>query len=90
MYMQQWNLSLERQLRGNWLASAAYMGNKATHLRTSDDGNPAVYIPGKSTVANTAQPAADARFLSESELRRIAREPRWDRQCELFEKKLQK
>jgi hypothetical protein len=34
--------------------------------------------------------AADARFLSESELRRIAREPRWDRQCELFEKKLQK
>ena len=55
MYMQQWNLSLERQLGGNWLASAAYMGNKATHLRTSDDGNPATYIPGKSTVANTAQ-----------------------------------
>jgi Carboxypeptidase regulatory-like domain len=55
MYMQQWNLSLERQLGGNWLASAAYLGNKATHLRTSDDGNPAVYIPGKSTVANTAQ-----------------------------------
>src|SRR6202161_4333539 len=33
--------------------------------------------------------AADARFITESELRRIAREPRWDRQCELFEKKLQ-
>ncbi len=30
---------------------------------------------------------ADARFISESELRRIAREPRWDRQCRLFEKK---
>ncbi len=55
MYMQQWNLSLERQLGGNWLASAAYLGNKATHLRTADDQNVAVYIPGKSTVANTAQ-----------------------------------
>jgi hypothetical protein len=29
--------------------------------------------------------AADARFIGESELRRIAREPRWDRQCKLFQ-----
>jgi hypothetical protein len=34
--------------------------------------------------------AGDARFIGESELRKIAREPRWDRQCELFEQRLQK
>jgi Tat protein secretion system quality control protein TatD with DNase activity len=34
--------------------------------------------------------AGDARFISESGLRNIAREPRWDRQRELFEQHLQK
>jgi hypothetical protein len=31
---------------------------------------------------------ADARFMSELQLRKIAREPRWDRQRELFERLL--
>jgi hypothetical protein len=53
MYQQQWNLSYERQLAGNWKISVAYMGSKATHLRTSTEENPAVYIAGNSTVANT-------------------------------------
>jgi hypothetical protein len=34
--------------------------------------------------------AADARFIGESELRKIAREPRWDRQRQLFAQHLQK
>jgi hypothetical protein len=34
-------------------------------------------------------PAADARFITELALRKIAREPRWDRQRELFEQFLQ-
>ena len=55
MYMQQWDLSVERQLGGNWLASASYMGNKATHFRSADEEDPAVYIPGNSTTANTNQ-----------------------------------
>jgi hypothetical protein len=57
IYMQQWNLSLERQLGANWLASAAFMGNKATHLRAAVEADPAVYIAGngKSTVGNTNQ-----------------------------------
>jgi hypothetical protein len=33
--------------------------------------------------------AADARFITELGLRKIAREPRWDRQRELFEQFLQ-
>jgi carboxypeptidase family protein len=53
MYQQQWDLSYQRQLAGNWLVTATYLGSKATHLRTSNEENPAVYIPGASTVANT-------------------------------------
>jgi hypothetical protein len=53
--MQQWNLSIERQLAGNWLATAAFMGNKATHLRAATEADPAVYIAANSTVANTNQ-----------------------------------
>jgi hypothetical protein len=53
MYTQNWNLSYERQLGGNWMVSATYMGNVARHLRASFEANPAVYIPGASTVANT-------------------------------------
>jgi hypothetical protein len=34
--------------------------------------------------------AGDARFVTELSLRKIAREPRWDRQCKLFEQHLRK
>jgi hypothetical protein len=34
--------------------------------------------------------AGDARFIGESGLRKIAREPRWDRQRELFDQQLWK
>lgn len=75
-YMQQWDLSYQRQFGNNWLLSATYLGNKATHLWTSTEQDPAVYIPGScagkpcSTVANTnsrrvlylANPAAGSFF----------------------------
>ena len=55
-----WNLTLERQLGGSWLVRAAYVGNKGTHLYGTADqesglfqANPAIYIPGQSTEANT-------------------------------------
>jgi hypothetical protein len=55
MYHQQWDLSFQQQIAHDWLITAAYIGNKATHLRTSVEENPAVYIPGSSTVSNTQQ-----------------------------------
>ncbi len=58
-YMQQWDLSVQRQIGANWLVTAAYLGNKATHFRTSTEANPAIYGPG-ATLANTNQ----RRFLS--------------------------
>jgi hypothetical protein len=41
----QWNLALQKQLFGNWLLSATYLGNKTTHLWLGREINPAVYIP---------------------------------------------
>jgi len=54
-YMQQYDLSLERQLGGGWFVTANYIGNKATHFRSGTEENPAEYIPGNSTTSNTAQ-----------------------------------
>jgi hypothetical protein len=60
-YMQQWNLSYQRQLGKDWLVSATYLGNHTVHMWLSQELNQAVYIPGIcgaqpcSTVANTQQ-----------------------------------
>lgn len=45
-YMQQWNLSLQHQVKGDWLLSANYLGNKSTHRWVTTQMDPAVYIPG--------------------------------------------
>lgn len=68
-YIEQWNLSYQRQLGSNWLLKATYLGNRTVHQWLSQELNPAVYIPGNcaageygltapgpcSTVANTNQ-----------------------------------
>src|SRR5581483_2315297 len=54
-----WNLWIERQVAKDFLFRVGYVGNKGTHMGPSDfykatqELNPAVYIPGASTVANT-------------------------------------
>lgn len=52
-----WNLEIERQLPGDWLMKVAYIGNKGTYLSNGSENNgeinPAIYIPGHSTEANT-------------------------------------
>jgi hypothetical protein len=45
-YNQQWNLSIQRQLPGSTVVSAAYVGSKATHLVLNAEQDPAVFIPG--------------------------------------------
>ena len=51
--LQQWNVSVQRQL-GDWMAAASYVGNKSTHLWRATELNPAVYGPG-ATTGNTNQ-----------------------------------
>lgn len=54
-YLQQWNLSYQRQLSANWAVTIGYLGNKTTHLWLTQEDDPAVYIAGSSTKANTNQ-----------------------------------
>jgi hypothetical protein len=53
-YVQNWNLTFERQLGGSVVTRAAYVGAKGTHLRLNSETNPAVFGPA-ATVANTQQ-----------------------------------
>jgi len=52
-----WNVSLERQLGAAWVLRGAYIGNKGRHFfgaaENSREINPAIYVPGASTLANT-------------------------------------
>src|SRR5262249_15195402 len=52
-YNTTWNLSYQRQLAGNWLASVSYMGSKTSHLYLSYDFNAPVNITGASTANET-------------------------------------
>ena len=54
-YMQQWNLSLQRQLGNDWVVTADYLGNKATHFRAGTEYNPAIYMGSSSSTKNTQQ-----------------------------------
>jgi hypothetical protein len=49
-----WSLRVERQLKGDWVASLAYIGNKGTFLQYNIEENPALFGPG-ATVGNTQQ-----------------------------------
>jgi outer membrane receptor protein involved in Fe transport len=51
-YMQQWNFNIQREFFGAWLATAAYVGSKGTHLFNQNERNPAIYRAG-ATAANT-------------------------------------
>lgn len=51
-YDQQWNLSVQRELRGGVLVEANYIGTRGTKLLRSREINPAIFGPG-ATLANT-------------------------------------
>ncbi|MBV8730894.1 MAG: TonB-dependent receptor [Acidobacteriia bacterium] len=45
-YMEQWNIAIQKQFRGDWLLSVTYLGNRTVHLEYPDPLNPVMYIPG--------------------------------------------
>ena len=68
-YLQQWNLSVQKQIGANWLVSASYLGNSTIHLWAEQAINAAVNGPGASTantnsrrVLNLANPAQGQYF----------------------------
>jgi TonB dependent receptor len=54
-YIQNWNLSLQREFAQKYLVEIRYVGTKGTRLPRFIEGNPAVYIPGQSTPDNIDQ-----------------------------------
>ena len=44
--VQNWNLSIQRQLGNDWLLSANYLGSHTIHMLGSEQLNPAIYFPG--------------------------------------------
>jgi hypothetical protein len=45
-YVQQWNLSVQRQVGANLLLSASYFGNSTTHFWTGSEFDPALPVAG--------------------------------------------
>ena len=45
-YVNQWNLSIQKQIGMDWLVAGNYIGNSVIHQMYEHEANPAVYIPG--------------------------------------------
>jgi hypothetical protein len=43
-YVNQWNLSIQKQIGQDWLVSLNYLGNSTIHMITSEGANPAVFL----------------------------------------------
>ena len=59
-YVEQWNLTLQKQVGASWLLKASYMGNDTVHLWTDQELNPAVYVPGNCVAGQYGLKAAGA------------------------------
>src|SRR5438128_4554021 len=66
VYMNQWNLNVQRQLGQNWLVTANYVGNNTIHMITTENVNPSQYffngtasctMPNGVTITGTAPTA---------------------------------
>ncbi len=57
-YLDQWNVTVQKQLGTSWLLKASYLGNNAIHLWTDRELNPAVYIPGNCSAGQYGLTAA--------------------------------
>jgi hypothetical protein len=52
-YVNQWNLSIQKQIGQDWLVSLNYLGNSTIHMITSQGANPAVFLgTGPCTLPN--------------------------------------
>jgi hypothetical protein len=50
------NLGVERQVVGNWLVRASYVGTHMNHLNVNEQLNPGIYIPGSSAATDARRP----------------------------------
>jgi hypothetical protein len=50
-----WNLTIEHQLRSNWLVRGAYVASRTNHLMESEQLNAAIYLPGSTAATDQAR-----------------------------------
>jgi hypothetical protein len=55
----QWNFDVQKQIKSNWLFDLAYVGQDATNLTISVQGNPVQYIAGNDSKGNPLSTAAN-------------------------------
>lgn len=53
MYVQSWNVSVERQLAPDWLLSMSYVGSKTTHIWVAYEANPGMNVSVPTSVSST-------------------------------------
>ena len=53
-YVQNWNLTIERKLKSDWLLRLGYVGTKATHLMADYDQNAPIYDFSRTLAQNQA------------------------------------
>lgn len=59
MYMNQWNLSIQRQVGKDWLLSANYIGNSTIHMISNEDINQAEFLGlGPCTIQTASGPVS--------------------------------
>ena len=54
IYVQQWDVSFQKQLGSNTSATVSYIGNKTSHIWATVNSNPGIYMPG-ATLGNLQQ-----------------------------------
>src|SRR5213594_2947421 len=57
-YINQWNLSIQKQIGSDWLVAGNYIGNSVVHQMYEHEANPAVYLPGDCVVAGRTGPCS--------------------------------
>lgn len=55
-YVQQWSLSIQRQLSDKFVGTVAYVGNKGTHLTAESQANQLVPLPASQNPFGSGQP----------------------------------
>jgi hypothetical protein len=56
--VQEWGLSLQRQLPHDWLISLSYLGTHTVHLWAGNEADPAVYNPASTCGSNGTSPCS--------------------------------
>ena len=59
-YVEQYNLTIQKQMGPSWLLKASYLGNEVVHLWMDKELNPAVYVPGNCAAGQYGLKAAGA------------------------------